>query len=171
MTKTVTISEASVKSRIKVHLSVIGRRLNQKAGDKNYQNVTLSSNEDGLVDDYFKGAMACLAGQLPEVLVSYDEAAGTQGYDDAGRSNKAQQDALAGIVASYAISYTIASYLAMTYPELAKKYQQEAASCLIAARNVVYAKTRPAAATASFLDWPKPDGGKKNDDAADGTAS
>lgn len=150
MAISVNIDEASIIKRIKVHLSIIGKRLNQKPGDKNYQNITLTTNEDNLIEDYFKGAVAYLAGQFPEVLVSY-RSDGPISFDDASRASNAQMNALDDIYSSYILSYCIASYLSMINADLAKKYQQEAASYLTAARNVIYSKTVPASNGGSYL--------------------
>lgn len=142
------LANSTVKERVKIHLSVIGKRLNQKQVDKNYQNVTLTTNEDTLLSDYISGAFAYLAGQFPDYLSVYNMNDTNNGIQfDFTRFNDAQNSAFEAAIKSYVLSYTIGAYLSMVYPDLAKKYQQEAASYLLSARNIVWTKDAPSTTT------------------------
>ena len=154
-TASVTIAPDNIKTRVKAHLAVIGRRLNVKEGDKNYQRIVLTENELSLIDDYFTAAAAFLAAQFPDVLVSYDSAKGEQGFEDASRRNAAAFSALDDVYSSYILSYCIGEYLATINVDMAKKYQQDAVQFLQAIRNIIYSKTEPSSSsTSSYLSQP-----------------
>lgn len=152
--KGTTITRTDIVSKVKTHLSVIGKRLNQKAGDKNYQNIVLTDSEKGVLNEYIQGAFAYLAAQFPEYISVFTVGSGVQLEFVSNRFNDYQEYAFEQAVNAYVFSYTIGSYLAMVWPELAKKYQQETASYLLAARSLVTAKTPPDLTETDFLSAP-----------------
>lgn len=142
----VSINTSNIKSRVKAHLAIIGRRLNIKEGDKSYQRIVLTDNELDLVDDYIKAATAFLAAQFPEILTQYNGTSSAQSFDDASRRTTYASSALSDVYASYILSYSIGEYLATINIDMAKKYQQDAIQFLNAARNIIYSKTPPSTA-------------------------
>jgi hypothetical protein len=154
MAKSTTITLSDIKNKAKKHLSIIGRRFNRKDGDKNYQIITLTSNEIDVLDDYINGGAAYLKMLFPEQLAdtSAPSQPGLVLIDNRWNEN-AQGDALAKDFAAYILSYTIGSYLAMFDPNLAAKYQSEAKSYLMGARAIVYAKNEPSTPKTTFSDF------------------
>lgn len=153
--KGTTVTRADIVTKVRNHLSVIGKRLNQKQGDKNYQNIVLTDSETAVLNEYIQGAFACLAAQFPEYISVFTVGSGVQLEFVSSRFNDYQEYAFEQAVSSYVFSYTIASYLDMVWPELAKKYRQETASYLLAAGSLVTAKTPPEMESSDFLSAPK----------------
>lgn len=163
MAKEYTITAANIVTRAKRELSIIGRRLNQKEGDKNYSKIVLTDQEIQVLTDYAYDSLSFLCGQFPELITSYSNTGAGENASvikvelvDTSRFTTGQATAFKYTASSYAFSYTVGSYLAMVYPELAKKYQSDSASYLLSLRNLAYSKNAPSStqsATSKTIDY------------------
>ena len=52
--QTITIGYADIKSKVKKHFSIIGKRLSDKQGNILFTGVTLSSTEEDILKQYVK---------------------------------------------------------------------------------------------------------------------
>lgn len=135
-----TISLSDVGSNIKKHLSVIGKRFYDKNGKNLFSNITVSSAEEGIFNDYINAAAQNIAGALAQFDTSYSN---TSISVNSARWDSETAKALQNAAESYALFFSIGEYLAMTHPELATKYQQDAQGMMHTIVSTAYYKAPP----------------------------
>lgn len=137
-----TISLSGVKGKVKMHLSIIGKRLYSKDGKNLFSNITVSTAEDGIFDHYVSAAAQNIAGALAQFVTSYsDESISVDGTRWDAQVASAVQNA----AESYALLFSVGEYLAMTHPELAEKYYRDAQSMMATIVTMAFHKDPPTA--------------------------
>ena len=137
-----TITLTGITAKIKKHLSIIGKRLYDKNGKNMFSNITVSSAEDGIFNDYISAAAQNIAGALGQFVTSYTDTAIT--VNDA-RWDAEVVKALQSAAESYALLFSVGEYLAMNYPDLAVKYQRDAQGMMNTIITTAYHKDPPTA--------------------------
>ncbi|MBQ8711538.1 MAG: hypothetical protein IJ551_01750, partial [Prevotella sp.] len=126
------INYDSVIRSVKRHLAIIGKRLRNKEGKNLFSDITLSSAEDKeILTQYINAAAQNVAALLRPLLSSYtistDEAVLTL---DNTRSDADFENRCQDLSTTYMVLFTTGEYLAMLHPELAQKYQTDAANAI-----------------------------------------
>lgn len=132
-----TITFVTLKSAIKRHLSIIGKRLYTKEGKNLFSDITVSSAEDPIFEQYIAAAAQNVESLLSQLVTSYSYTSGTKIEitltNTRGDSNF---DTRCGeLITTYVTLYSVGEYLAMVHPELAENYirqSQATAQSLVA---------------------------------------
>lgn len=146
-----TLSFNTLKSDIQRHLSVIGKRQHNKDGMNLFANITVSSEERPIFDQYIRGAAQTVEGMLRQLVTSFSMTStditlvltNTRSLSDFDSRCKE-------MVTSFIIAYTLNEYLGMNYPDLARKYSEEAANHMQSLLLYAFYKEAPTAPGYSY---------------------
>lgn len=139
-----TLSFTTLKSAIKRHLSIIGKRLHDKDGQNIFSQITVSSAEDPIFDQYISAAAQNVEAMLRQLVTDYSttttsvtmELTNTRGTDDF--DTRCQE-----FITTYITLFSVGEYLAMTHQELAEKYRVDAANAIQSLMAYAYHKNPP----------------------------
>ena len=137
-----TISLSGVGTKIKRHLSIIGKRLYSKEGKNLFSNITVSSIEDPIFNDYIYAAAQNIAAALAQFVTSYSDTSITV---NGTRWDAEVAEAVQNACVSYATLFSVGEFLAMTHPELAEKYYRDAQIMMNTIISSAYHKDPPTA--------------------------
>ncbi len=141
-----------VKS-VKRHLSYIGKRSFNKNGENIFSNITTSSAEDPLFLQYIGAAAENIEAVLhPLIAEWYDEETAIELSIVNTRSAPDFEDKLEKLMATYMTRFTLAEYLNMVHPELAKNYVASSELAMQALRMFAFSKLPPSMAAYSYND-------------------
>lgn len=141
-----TISLANLQQEIRQHLSVIGKRLYDKQGKNLFSNITASSAEGDVFDDYIAAAAQNLAGSLAQFVTAYTD---TELTVSGLRWTTALTASVEKAARSYALLFSCGEFLAMTHPELAEKYYRDAQSMMATVVSTAFYKSPPQVASSN----------------------
>lgn len=148
-----TISFNTIKSEVQRHLSVIGKRMYDKEGRNMFTNVTVSSDERPIFDQYIKEAAQAIEGALRQLVTAFN--IGASDFTLTLTNSRGSQDfdtRCKELVTSFIVSYTLEEYLGMTHPELSRKYQGEMQNDMESLMAYALHKNEPSHSTASYND-------------------
>lgn len=148
-----TITFSALKTDIQRHLSVIGKRQHNKDGQNMFAGITVSSEERPIFDQYIKGGAETIEGMLSplvtafsisstEITLTLTNSRGSADYDTRCKD----------LVTSFIIAYVLNEFLGMNYPDLARKYQDEASNHMQSLLQYAFYKEAPAAPSYSYTD-------------------
>ena len=137
----VTISLTNLKSEVKKHLSVIGKRTYSKDGKNMFSNITVSTAEDQIIDQYLVNASQALNAALHQFVTTWSVSGSNLSVELVNARNDANfQAKTKEYIETYMTLFATGDYLAMTHPELAQKYKEDVASALQSLMMYVYYK-------------------------------
>ena len=148
-----TLSFNTIKSEVQRHLSVIGKRMYDKEGRNMFSNVTVSSDERPILDQYIKEAAQTVEGALRQLVTAF--AIGSSDITLNLTNTRGAQDFDARckeMVTTFIVSYTLNEYLGMTHPDISRKYQGELQVNMEALMNYAFYKEPPTKATYAYSD-------------------
>lgn len=119
---TISIVYSSLYSDIKRHLSIIGKRERDKQGKNIFSAITLSSAEDDILGSYLQSGANSIISALSQLLSMCSITQSTATAILRGTRSDHVSTGIQRGVRDYCIYFTVAEYLAMDFPELAKKY-------------------------------------------------
>ena len=146
--QTITIGYADIKSKVKKHFSIIGKRLSGKQG-----NVTLSSTEEDILKQYVKDAAETFVGNFSPLIAGY-----TDNTDDVtftyqqNRVSESKANAFCSLFKSYVVDYVAYSVLSMTYADSARKYADDMTNHVNSALKLIFQKDAPASVSGNLTD-------------------
>lgn len=148
MTETISLSFASILPSILRHLSVIGKRTEDKKGENVFSKITLSSAEHPILIQYLQEAAQNVTAEIRDFVSAYTETDNSVTFMVTNtRWNDPRTpsfvEAFNYNFTKYLVFYTVAQYLDMNFPELAKKYLQQALDRLRAIIALVFFKAPP----------------------------
>ena len=142
------IAPSTIKTQVKNHLSIIGRRVKDNTGKSLYSSIQLTTNEDNIVETYMDGAIDFLVGQLADVVTitlingSYNVTFANSRWT--GGENKADfTPSFNDAFTRFVVAYTVSQVLSMYAPEYAKKYDADVTNCLVSLKQLVFTKQPP----------------------------
>ena len=149
MTELITLTYSSIYPEIQRHLSVIGKRAANKAGENIFSAVTVSSAEKPIFDQYIQQAAQNAVAAIERFVSAYTEGTSSITFLVTNtRWNDPSTPSFVGAFApsfrKYVIMYATAEYLSMCFPEYAKKYYEAAIAALTAIIRLVFFKAPPA---------------------------
>lgn len=151
--QTITIGYADIKSKVKKHFSIIGKRLSDKQGNILFTGVTLSSTEEDILKQYVKDAAETFVGNFAPLITSY-----TDNTDDVvftyqrNRVSDGKANAFCSIFKSYVVDYVAYSVLSMTYADSARKYADDMTNHVVSALKLIFQKDAPASVSGNLTD-------------------
>lgn len=161
-TKTLTIKTNEVLSALRLHLSVIGKRLKAKDGTSNLSGVTLSTQEEPIIKQYVSAAADVFAGELAPLLSRSEGSLGEVTFDvHSTMWTSATASSFARDFIGYAVAYVANALLGMYYPDAAQKYGTDMQLHISAARKLAFMCGEPHEAEATVPDMK---GAMYNDD-------
>lgn len=142
---TIQISEATVISKIKRHLSAIGKRLYNKEGKNMFSDITLSSAETELLSQYIQTSAHDIEGVLKQFINASTIASTITFEIENTRGDTDFAARVTDMVSMYLILSSAGEYLAMTHPDIAQKYQRDAQQRIESLVSFVFYKQPPTA--------------------------
>lgn len=151
--QTITIGYADIKSKVKKHFSIIGKRLSDKQGNILFTGVTLSSTEEDILKQYVKNAAETFVSSFSPLIDSY-----TDNTDDVvftyqrNRVSEGKANAFCSLFKSYVVDYVAYSVLSMTYADSARKYADDMTNHVISALKLIFQKDAPTSGSKTMED-------------------
>lgn len=140
-----TLTLNDIVSAIKRHLSTIGKRMNTKDGKNMFSDITLSSAEVTILNQFITASAQDIEAVLKQFITASTYGltinmtiTNTRGDADFDTRVQALSD-------SYVTLNSVGEYLSMTHPDLAQKYQRDAQQRLQALVSYVFYKKPPTA--------------------------
>ena len=147
--QTITIGYADIKSKVKKHFSIIGKRLS----DILFTGVTLSSTEEDILKQYVKDAAETFVGNFSPLIAGY-----TDNTDDVAftyqlnRVSEGKANAFCSLFKSYVVDYVAYSVLSMTYADSARKYADDMTNHVNSALKLIFQKDAPTSGSKTMED-------------------
>lgn len=140
-----TITFQDIKSEVKRHLSIIGKRMYSKDGQNLFSQITVSSAEDPIFEQYICAAAQNVESMLMPLVGSFAPLSShTVGFTFKNTRGSMDFDSRCGeMVKTYITLFTVGEYLAMTHPELAEKYYRDATNAIQSLMAYAYHKDPP----------------------------
>lgn len=146
LTQNKTIQYSDIKTKVKRHFAIIGKRLEDKQGNLLFAGATLSSAEEQILKDYLNEATQVFVGNFAPITANYNEGDSEVQFDfTRNRVDASKANAFAGNFESFVVDYIANAVLAMNYPDQAKKYEADMQNHLQAATRLIYSKNAPEA--------------------------
>lgn len=151
--QTITIGYADIKSKVKKHFSIIGKRLSDKQGNILFTGVTLSSTEEDILKQYVKDAAETFVSSFPPLIAGY-----TDNTDDVvftyhrNRVSEGKANAFCSLFKSYVVDYVAYSVLSMTYADSARKYADDMTNHVNSALKLIFQKDAPTSGSKTMED-------------------
>ncbi len=151
--QTITIGYADIKSKVKKHFSIIGKRLSDKQGNILFTGVTLSSTEEDILKQYVKDAAETFVGNFAPLIAGY-----TDNTDDVAftyqrnRVSESKANAFCSLFKSYVVDYVAYSVLYMTYADSARKYADDMTNHVSSALKLIFQKDAPTSGSKTMED-------------------
>lgn len=151
--QTITIGYDDIKSKVKKHFSIIGKRLSDKQGNILFTGVTLSSTEEDILKQYVKNAAETFVSSFSPLIDSY-----TDNTDDVvftyqrNRVSEGKANAFCSLFKSYVVDYVAYSVLSMTYADSARKYADDMTNHVISALKLIFQKNAPTSGSKTMED-------------------
>lgn len=151
--QTITIGYADIKSKVKKHFSIIGKRLSDKQGNILFTGVTLSSTEEDILKQYVKDAAETFVSSFSPLIAGY-----TDNTDDVvftyqrNRVSESKANAFCSLFKSYVVDYVAYSVLSMTYTDSARKYADDMTNHVNSALKLIFQKDAPASVSGNLTD-------------------
>lgn len=151
--QTITIGYADIKSKVKKHFSIIGKRLSDKQGNILFTGVTLSSTEEDILKQYVKDAAETFVSSFSPLIAGY-----TDNSDDVvftyqrNRVSEGKASAFCSLFKSYVVDYVAYSVLSMTYADSARKYADDMTNHVVSALKLIFQKDAPTSGSKTMED-------------------
>ena len=147
-----TITISTVVSNIKRHLSIIGKRLHGRDGKNMFSDITVSSAEEPIFQQYVMAAAQNVEALLRQLITSYSQTADSITIEMENSRGSTQFDGRCSeLITSYMTFFSVGEYLAMTHPDLAAKYQKAADNTIQSLTAYAFSK-KPPVDNASFTN-------------------
>lgn len=151
--QTIAIGYADIKSKVKKHFSIIGKRLSDKQGNILFTGVTLSSTEEDILKQYVKDAAETFVSNFSPLIAGY-----TDNTDDVvftyqrNRVSESKANAFCSLFKSYVVDYVAYSVLSMVYADSARKYADDMTNHVNSALKLIFQKDAPASVSGNLTD-------------------
>lgn len=136
---------SGLRPDIERHLSVIGKRATNNAGENIFSKITLSSAEWTILTQYMQQASQNVVAVIEQFVSGYTETDTGVSFNVTNtRWNDPNTPSFVATFSpaykKYVVMYTLAEYLSMNFPEYAKKYYDAAQQALTAIIRLVFFK-------------------------------
>lgn len=137
----ITLSYADLAAIVKRSLSIIGKRSVDANGNLLFKDITLSSIEEPILNDFFSDAAIQLKTKTEHFLTTVN--GNTLTLTLPSNRTSGTDTALEEALKAYCVSYALYSWFTITAPRIATKYQEDAERHLAAIITLVYTKNPP----------------------------
>ena len=147
----ITISLSSLKAEVKKHLSVIGKRTYTKDGHNMFSNITVSTAEDPIIDNYLAIASQAVYALIHPFVTAWSITGTNLTATLANTRNDSDFETKAkDYIESFMTLSATGDYLAMTHPDIAQKYEADTTGAMQSLLMYVFYK-KPVNPTADPL--------------------
>lgn len=146
-----TLSFSTLKLAVKRHLSVIGKRTYSKDGQNQFSQITVSTAEDPIFEQYLAAAAQQVEALLRQLVSTFSLT--STGFTLTLHNTRGAADFEARseeLVTTFCVLYTVGEYLAMTRPDMAQKYQSDATGAMQSLLSYVFYKEPPTSTADPF---------------------
>lgn len=147
---TITLNYTTLYAIVERSLSIIGKRMADDNGNTLFQDITLSSRETELINDYFRQAVIDLSASTAAFITGSTDTSITLTLPD--RNNSALEPFIQKSCEAYCTSYALHAWFNITAPRLANKYADDCNRQMAAINRLLHEKSAPTAATSSPTD-------------------
>lgn len=153
-TVTVLVSFANMKSKVKRNISVFGKRYSEQ-GENKFSFVTLSTEEEALLDDYTHKAIHDIVSRLTPILHNYSEEDSqitftiTNSRWDVSELDTFKE-AFENSVIDYCASSVVSDYFGMYFPNQSQHFLSRAQEIMGNIVRLCYHKAPPAASLSGY---------------------
>ena len=151
--QTITIGYADIKSKVKKHCSIIGKRLSDKQGNILFTGVTLSSTEEDILKQYVKDAAETFVSSFSPLIAGYTDNTDVVTFTyQRNRVSEGKANAFCSLFKSYVVDYVAYSVLSMTYADSARKYADDMTNHVNSALKLIFQKDAPTSGSKTMED-------------------
>lgn len=139
MTKT--FDYTALYGKVSRSLSIIGKRSTDENGNRLFADITLGTNEKGIIEDYFRQAVIDLVTELEAFITA--ENGDTITITMPSNHNSALEKFIGNSCDEYCVSYALYSWFTVSAPRIADKYLGDMKRQLSAVIRLVNEKEAP----------------------------
>lgn len=143
------VNTSAIKGTVKRSLSIIGKRAVDDNGNLLFEDVTLGSKEESIIEDYITNAVTDVAGALTDLVTSWT---GSTLTIDTPSNKKCSDNVITTVIDAYIVSYSLYSWFVITAPKIADKYQTDMNSQLASLVRLCLCKDSPQTPSGSYTD-------------------
>lgn len=121
----INLTYADLYETVERSLSIIGKRSSDDNGNRLFTDITLSSRETGIINDYFRQAVIDLSAETAAFITAGTDESITLTFPS--NHNAALNPFIADSCKAYCVSYALYSWFIVTAPRIAEKYQADCA--------------------------------------------
>ena len=145
----ITLNFNTLASDVKRSLSIIGKRSIDENGNVIFKDITLSSLEEPLLEDYFQQAIIDLTTESDTFITASTDDTLTLTFPT--NHNEALNSAITKICNAYCVSYALYSWFSIVAPRLQEKYMGDCKRQMSALIRLINVKKPPTASSESPL--------------------
>lgn len=147
----------TLKAEVKKHLSVIGKRTYTKDGQNMFSNITVSTAEDPIIDNYLSIASQAVYALIHPFVKTWSIGTNELTHElelsvelENTRNDADFQAKAKDYIESFMVLSATGDYLAMTHPDIAQKYKADTTGAMQSLLMYVFYK-KPVTPTADPL--------------------
>jgi len=145
----ITLNFTALAADVKRSLSIIGKRSIDENGNLMFKDITLSSQEEPLLDDYFQQAVIDLTTETDTFITASTDTSLTLTFPV--NHNGALTPAITKVCKAYCVSYALYSWFSIVAPRLVEKYMGDCKRQTGALVRLIHNKKAPEASEHSPL--------------------
>lgn len=138
---TINLNYTALQEKVERSLSVIGKRTVDDKGERLFTDITVSSRETEIINDYFRQAVIDLAAELTAFISAGNDTSIT--IDFPTNHSDALDTFVTQSCEAYCVSYALASWFNVTAPRLTEKYTADCTRQIAALHRLIHEKTAP----------------------------
>lgn len=148
----ITLDYSTLYDIVSRSLSVIGKRARNEEGGREYENVTLGTNEKEIITDYLRQAIIDLSAELSAFITANTDNAITFKLELPSSHNAGLDPFIQKSCEAYCTSFALHAWLFVTVPRLAPRYLEDCKRQLAAVIRLIHDKKAPDKPASSPLD-------------------
>lgn len=137
----ITLTSADIAATVKRSLSIIGKRARDDNGNLLFQDISIGSREEAILDDFFSQAVIELATETAAFITDSTESSITLTFPE--NHNTKLDTFIQKSCVNYCVSYALYSWFTITAPQLSKKYQEDCNSNVASIIRLINDKKAP----------------------------
>jgi hypothetical protein len=146
----ITLDYTALQAKVERSLSVIGKRTVDDKGELLFRDITVSTREKEIINDYFRQAVIDLAAELTAFISASTDTTIT--IDLPTNHSSALDTFITKSCEEYCVSYALASWFNVTAPRLTDKYTADCTRQSAALVRIIHDKRAPSSASSSPVD-------------------
>ena len=138
---TINLTYSSLRETVERSLSIIGKRSVDDKGNLLYKDITLGSNEEGIIDDYLEEAVIDITAETAAFITGSTGNVITLTFPT--NSNEEIFDFIEKACQAYCVSFALHAWLSITAPAIAQRYAADCERQIKAVKRMIHEKRPP----------------------------